>query len=516
MFRRREYSFISIGIVGLFLAVVCGHLLPISEEVNMEDSDGGPDGIAEYFSAIHGLDAGYPPYPQGHKFREFQRAAESSAKRGSGVVLPWVERGPGNVGGRTRAVVLDPTDPDYNTWYVASVGGGVWRGRRVETGGRERVEWTPLTDHLPTLGASALDISRSNPDILYLGTGEGFYNVAAVAGVGMFKTTDRGETWTHLSSTTARTYDDDWRYVNRLAVHPENPDIVVVATNKGIFRTEDGGVTFQNVYRHAERWRRVQDLRANPDNFDIQFATVWGYGILRSMDGGRTWEESLVSFAYRKRRIEIAISQSDPQVIWAVAEGTSDRTAPVDGEDEPVANLYRSLDNGETWRFVDKRVDSRSAFLENQGWYNMAILVDPYDPNKIYVGGIDIWTANIRTSRTSELVYGVVDSVRSKLGWDKTFVSFTRFGGSSQGGSIDLGYLEDDPGNFLEDTFFEDVTSVEIRWGGGIPRKPTDLPYLQPGGQPVMVRPGSNIQIIYIRIMLMFPLKSGIQTIIDS
>ena len=468
---RSERSFIGFGVICLLLAMV-GLLLPdqLQEGSGQSSSYGDPDQFAAHFAEIQGETAGYPPYPQGHKFREFQRAVHSSAKRGTSVELPWVERGPGNIGGRTRAVVLDPSDPDYNTWYIGSVGGGVWRGRRMEIGGRERVEWVPLTDHLPSLAVSALDVSRNNPDVLYVGTGEGFFNVDAAAGVGMFKTTDRGATWTHLSSTIARTYDDDWRFVNRLVVHPDNPDIVVAATNRGIFRTEDGGVTFQNVYRHTQPWGPVQDLRVNPDNFDIQFATVNRHGILRSMDGGKTWQNSLVEFAYPKYRIEIAISQSNSNVIWAVAEGSRARQVTVGFNNQklPVTHLYRSLDNGESWRFVDRFPDIRSAFLQLQGWYDMSIVVHPYDPDLVYIGGIDVWEAEINPFQdVRRRDYGIVDSMTTK---HEEYFLLNNFGGGSSGGRLDMGYLVTDQGE-IPNIVLNDMTSVEIRFGPGQSQK---------------------------------------------
>ncbi len=123
---------------------------------------------------VEGLNDGYAPYPPGHKMREFQKAIQANAKRGqSATTLNWFDRGPGNVGGRSRAIIFDPADPSRNTWYVASVGGGVWRARRSESFGLQRVEWTPLTDHLPSLAATTLDVSRNNPSVMYFGTRRG-------------------------------------------------------------------------------------------------------------------------------------------------------------------------------------------------------------------------------------------------------------------------------------------------------------------------------------------------------
>ncbi len=473
----RDISFLSLGSLFLISTVLAIVLLvpePSLLEPNqrsvksqhLKDPYGYPDKFAEHFASLQGLDVGYDPYPHGHTWREFQKALRANAKRGgNSVTLDWVERGPGRIGGRTRAVVMDPSDPQSNTWFVASVGGGVWRGHRfIDDFGQETVEWTPLTDDLPTLAATALDISRSNPNVMYLGTGEGFFNVDASGGVGMFKTIDKGESWFHLPATTL-SEESDWRFINRLAVHPDNPDLVVVVTNAGIFRTEDGGQSFSKIYTASDR---VQDLRVNPDNFNIQFATVHGTAILRSKDGGKTWEESLTAFPYPPARIEIAISSSDPNVIWASAEGSGARSVTAGLELTPVSDLYRSLDGGESWRFVDFSDDvppQFTTFLGNQGWYDNTILVHPFSPDTVYIGGVDRFKAWVDGNRQpTSLAAGNVNRFNSTA----SFLDFINFGANAIGGTISLGYLSDDPMDDVHDIELSDMTSVEVRFGPGL------------------------------------------------
>ena len=279
---RKETSFISLATLILIIlsAGVLFHPLsapPVEPGLKSEksrfikDRFGYPDKFQEYFADIEGLNDGYAPYPPGHKMREFQKAILRNAKRGrSTATLNWVERGPGHVGGRSRAIVRDLADPSGDTWYVASVGGGVWKASRSESFGLQKVEWMPLTDHLPSLAATTLDVSQSNPNVVYFGTGEGFQNLDASSGVGMFKSTDRGATWTHLTASAVST-DQDWRYINRLVIDPDNPDIVVAVTNGAIFRTENGGQSFNKVYETDGL--RVQDLKVNKNNFNTQFAS---------------------------------------------------------------------------------------------------------------------------------------------------------------------------------------------------------------------------------------------------
>lgn len=429
---------------------------------------GHPDKFAEHFDAVQGLNDGYATYAHGHKMREFQKALQKNAKRGvKSTTLNWIERGPGNVGGRSRAIVVDPADPTLNTWFVATVGGGVWKGQRfINQNGLEQVEWTPLTDDLPSLAATTLDISQSNPDIMYVGTGEGFYNLDGSNGVGMFKTTDKGNTWTHLSSTA---YDRNWRFINRLAVHPDNPDIVVAVTHSGIFRTEDGGASFEKVFNAPSNFAPVLDLKVNPDNFDVQFAAVSATSIIRSLDGGRTWESVLGNFVYGAARIELAISPSHPEVIWASIEGTGARAErDFFGDPLPISDLYRSIDNGETWKlieFTDETPSGAKTFLDDQGWYDNAIAVHPFSPDTVYVAGVNRWKAWVNDD--GEFESSTVTAFNNRT----SFLALFNFVGSFASGTLDAGFLRANPDDDVQDIEVSDMTSVEIRFGPGLTQK---------------------------------------------
>ncbi len=435
----------------------------------LKDPLGYPDKFNEYFREAVGVDQGYTPYPQGYQIQQYQEALFKNAKRGrSSVELAWVERGPGNVGGRSRAVIHDPSDPTLNTWFVASVGGGVWRGQRSTQFGLDKINWESLTDDLPSLAATTLAMSENNPNVMYVGTGEGFGNVDASGGTGIFRTNDRGVTWTHLPAT-ANPQSTDWRYVNRLIVHPDNPDIVVAVTNTGIFRTENGGQSFSKVYSSTER---VQDLKAHPSDFNIQYATVNSTAILRSSDGGKTWETSFDFFRYPPNRIEVAISQSNPNVIWASVYGSgSPRLAELFGGliTYPISDLYRSVDGGQTWRYIEPSRSTEqfdTAFLGGQGWYNNTILVDPFSPDMIYIGGVEMFKASIDSGRpVEESSIGVVTGFNSTA----DYINFVSFRGSAGGGRLAVGYI--DEASDVEDVTVDDMVSVEVRFGPGLTQK---------------------------------------------
>ena len=430
----------------LFSVTVPGRLnsgeTPQSEKSKrMEAPFSHPDEFARAFADMTGVTAGYDPAPHNNKMVEFRRAKERLAKRGQSRQLNWEERGPGTVGGRTRAIILDPDDPTLNTWYVGAVGGGVWKGvRYIDPYGTEAIDWTPLTDHLPNLNVSAMAMAASNPDVMYVGTGEGFFNLDAGSGIGMFKTTDRGLSWTQLMST-AVSADGGWRYVNRIAVSPTDPDIVVVATNWGIYRSTDGGDSFDQVY---DSNARVQDLRANPDNFNIQYAAVNAQTVLRSTDGGITWAESLNNVLSGLGRIELAIAPSAPNVVYAAVDFNS-------------GVLYRTIDGGDNWTLVEDANAENVGWMGDQGWYDNAIAVHPFSPDTVYMGGVQRWKSWLTEGTEEVRAVGDFDVPQG------FFITFVNFGASFFGGRVQTGY--DDPD--AADITLDQTTSIEVRFGQG-------------------------------------------------
>ena len=450
---RKEFAFISVSTGALALAaLLIANILPngvpsidaprTEKSKRMEAPYGHPDLFAEHFADIQGLNSGYDAAPHNNKMIEFTRAVQRAAKRGQSRQLNWVERGPGTVGGRTRAIVVDPDDPSLNTWYVGAVGGGVWKGvRAIDNYGAEVVDWTPLTDHLPNLNVSALAMAESDPDVMYVGTGEGFFNVDAGAGLGMFKTTDRGVTWTQLAST-AVSSDNGWRFINRIAIDPDDADVVVVATNSGIYRTTDGGNSFDKVY--DSDGDRVQDLRARPDDFNVQYAGVNSVTVLKSTDGGVTWSESLNNVITGLGRIELAISPSHPDVVYASVD--------YDG-----GVLYRTTDGGDNWLLVEDAAETNVPYLGAQGWYDNTIAVHPFSPDTVFLGGILRWKSWI-TEGTESVT--AINELNVPAGF---FGAFVNFGAPLFGGVLQAGYNDED----AVDITLEQTVSVEVRFGQG-------------------------------------------------
>jgi len=169
-------------------------------------------------------------------------------------ILLWMERGPGNVAGRARGLIVDPDDPAKNTWFVGTVGGGIWKTTDAGT------NWTDIAPDLPNLAVSTLAMAPSNHDIIYAGTGESMYSVDVINGDGILKSTDHGVTWNQLSSTVD---NPNFNNIARIIVDPQNPDIVLAATSSGrykintvnksgIFKSTDGGNIWTEVYNETE------------------------------------------------------------------------------------------------------------------------------------------------------------------------------------------------------------------------------------------------------------------------
>jgi len=253
-----------------------------------------PDLFAIYMNDIRkGFGEDRPAYPANYRIKELLKATNLNTTAGLSKLaktnaVNWTERGPGNVSGRTRAIVVDPDDATFKTWFVGSVSGGVWK--TTDAG----ASWTHLTASLPTLATSVLVMSESNHNVMYLGTGEGFGNIDQIHGSGIWKSIDRGVNWTQLTSTTNLNFQN----ITRLIIDPANPDVVVVSTSagwkganvtSGIWKTTDGGATWNKMYSNSNS---VEDLVANPSNFNTQYATVNGAGVIKSLNGGNNWFSS--------------------------------------------------------------------------------------------------------------------------------------------------------------------------------------------------------------------------------
>ncbi|MDB2385632.1 hypothetical protein N9V96_04095, partial [Polaribacter sp.] len=306
-------------------------------------------------------------------------AKAKTSKKTSAVSATFIERGPSNVPGRSRAIVVHPTDNDL--WYVGTAGGGIWK--TADAGST----WSNLTDtQIPNLSTSTLALCSSSPDIMYAGSGEPFGNLDAIGGSGIFKTIDAGATWTQLLETVS--YGD----VGRLVVNPQDSDHVLIGTTSGIYTTRNGGDSWTQTYDGGS----VQDLDATPENFDTLYGSVNSVGIVKSIDGGTTWnlvfDVSSVNNSYN--RIETSVSEVNPSVIVTCAySGTSAAF------ESPQTDLYISRNSGIDFTNLSSTgIEDRKDLVGGQGWYDNIVLTHPFDENIFYVGGVELFKVTVNPS----------------------------------------------------------------------------------------------------------------------
>lgn len=299
--------------------------------------------------------------------------------------LKWRCIGPPR-GGRVVAVAGDPAD--RNVFYFGACAGGLWK---TTDGG---TYWRCVSDgYLGSAAIGALAVAPSDPNVIYAGNGETEIRLDVSYGDGVYKSTDAGRTWRHLGLRESR-------FVGRIRIHPQDPDLVYVAAlgdvfganeERGIFRSEDGGKTWRKVlYRDANSG--AVDLSMDPHNPRILFAAFWqarrnfwnlssggpGSGLFRSTDGGESWAE-ISRYpgmpAGPLGKIGVAVSPARAGRVWALVETEAEKTG-----------LYRSEDYGESWALVSSNRD-----LMHRPWYYTHVFADPCHGETVYVANLALW-----------------------------------------------------------------------------------------------------------------------------
>jgi photosystem II stability/assembly factor-like uncharacterized protein len=290
--------------------------------------------------------------------------------------MKWRSIGPYR-GGRVLAVAGVPGDP--TTFYFGGVAGGVWR---TTNGGHS---WTPLFDKEPISSVGAIAIADSNPNVIYVGSGEACIRGNISYGNGVYKSTDGGKTWTNVGL-------KDTQHIGALIVHPRNPDIVYVAAlghaygpnaDRGVYRTIDGGKNWEKVLYKDDHTGAI-DIVFDPHNPNVLLAalyqvqrTPWslesggpGSGLYKSADAGTTWKhlEGKGLPASLMGRIGVSVSGADSNRVYALIEA------------KDASGLYRSDDGGDSWTKVND--DQR---LTQRAWYFTHIFADPKSVDTVYM-----------------------------------------------------------------------------------------------------------------------------------
>jgi photosystem II stability/assembly factor-like uncharacterized protein len=297
----------------------------------------------------------------------------------------WRSVGPSR-GGRSVAVAGDPDDPAV-FWFGACAG-GVWR---TDDGG---TYWRNVSDgHLTSSSVGAIAVAHARRQTVWVGTGESCTRNNVVAGDGVYRTTDGGQSWSHQGLA-------ETRHIARVRIRDEDPDDVWVAAlgdifgpnpERGVFRTRDGGESWDHVL-FVDAEAGAADLSLHPTDPDVAFASIWQAvrkpwemvsggphsDLYRTTDGGRTWEPMSGKTGFPttlKGRIGVSVSPCRPERVYAVVEAAEEQSG-----------IYRSDDGGESWALLNAESDQTG-----RPWYYSHVFADPVDPDTVWTCNLWFW-----------------------------------------------------------------------------------------------------------------------------
>jgi photosystem II stability/assembly factor-like uncharacterized protein len=284
--------------------------------------------------------------------------------------------GPGLMSGRIADIEVHPTD--RSTWYVAAGSGGVWKT------GNAGVTWKPLFDEQPSYSIGEITLDPTNPEVVWVGTGENVSGRHVGWGDGVYRSRDAGTTWQRMGLAGSQ-------HIGRILVHPRDGNVVLVAAEgplwsaggeRGVYRSEDGGLTWKPVLQIDEN-TGVTDLEFDPSNPDVVYAAAYqrrrhvaGFlsggpksGLWKSSDNGKTWRQVTTGLPKGDMgKIGLAVTPADPSLVYATIEANNDEKG-----------FYRSRDRGESW-------EKRNGYISGGTGphYYQEIEVSPTNPELVY------------------------------------------------------------------------------------------------------------------------------------
>lgn len=320
--------------------------------------------------------------------------------------LAWRNVGPDNISGRVSEVLGVPGN--RNIIWASFATGGFWK---TEDAGKS---WKPLFDQEGTLSVGSFDVSKSNPSIIYLGSGEANIFRASLPGMGVYKSEDGGKSWKHIGLENTST-------ISRVIIHPTNPDVVYVAATgnewshnkeRGLYQTTDGGKSWKRLI--TEDPNGVIDLVMHPTDPNTMYASTWnrirlrwsdptpqdGDYIWKTTDGGKTWKKLTNGLPQTKftGRVGLALSRSNPNILYAYIDNHTPKREPRAGELDPYGRpiqvipygvqVWKSEDAGNSFTKVSTEDDKLERFAGTYGWVFGQIRVDPTNPDVVYIMGV--------------------------------------------------------------------------------------------------------------------------------
>lgn len=334
-----------------------------------------------FFTSIN-LQAQETPSPLLASFEEYKQMKEKTP-----FGVEWVQIGPTINSARADAIQVDQKNP--GTMYVSFGSGNLWK--TVDNG----LTWKAIFENQAAQGIGDIALAPSNSNILYLGTGESLKKPRnfTMPGTGVYRSDDAGETWRHLG------LSDSW-HIGEIVIHPQNPDIAIVAVlghfwtdnkNRGVYRTEDGGKSWNHVL-YVNEQTGANDIVFAPSNPDVVYASMWQHspevsgkssGVYKSTDGGKSWGKAHNGMPSDENvgRIGLAVSHSDPNKVYALMDHRNR------GKDEGAAKIFRTLDGGKSWVKTHK---DEQMFFSTIGWYFTDIYVNPKNDEEIFGLGVRV------------------------------------------------------------------------------------------------------------------------------
>ncbi|MFK8037237.1 MAG: T9SS type A sorting domain-containing protein [Crocinitomicaceae bacterium] len=348
------------------------------------------------------------------KMEEVKQSAHDNAQsRDADLTLPWIQEGPGNIGGRFNVIQQSPSNSS-STLYAGAVNGGLFK--TVNNG----QSWLPIFDDLAYLAIGCMAIDETNDNILYVGTGDKNFGGGSKLGNGIYRSGDAGTTWSQIGL-------EQTGIVTEVVLHPTNPDIIFAATlgntyektnERGVYKTIDGGLTWNNVLFLSDS-SGVMDLVMDPSDPDVLYAS--GYNrinlpyksvikgpesdVYKTTDGGNNWAQLTNGLPNTEEsRVGLAIAASNPDTVYAIY---------VSGSTQELKDVYRSTDSGLNWAPLNViqngvDIDVHKGF----GWYFGEVYVNPYNSDHIIIPGVDMfqttnggvsWSQNVPTWWTYEV-----------------------------------------------------------------------------------------------------------------
>jgi hypothetical protein len=309
--------------------------------------------------------------------------AKSSFLRGSTIQKNrWIPRGPGNVGGRTRAMMIDVGDATRNTMFAGGSTGGVFKTTNLKS---PNTVWTRVNDYLDNLTVSSLAQDPRNPKLMFIGTGD--VDGREANGNGIYRSKDGGNTWKVIPSSITLNFN----LVPTIMVTPDS-GYVFAGTTVGLYKSKDGGDTWEKVLGSGFRFGSTDDkfYKIERTKNGTYYACTTTR-IYKSTQGGElgTWVNITKDNGYPNNltRAEMAVSPTNANYVYVVGS--------VSGIGSPV---YKSINGGDTWTSLPLpswsdgcAEPSTKDFTRTQAWYDLSLAVSPEDPNTVFLGGVDFF-----------------------------------------------------------------------------------------------------------------------------